>query len=203
MKSSSKSSPKINSQFTCTICGDGYNQKSRLDRHMATSHPPSAPSAANVEKVLAGIRYPKTKRDLVLYASQHISKASKSLIELIKSLPERTYRDSAEVAIALGELKSAKRIRSAEEVATSEKPSNKGGRAAVTSPLISAAGIANVLVGIKFPRTKDDLVEYAENHLDNRDGVEYTNEVLSFLNKLPTKEYSNMAEVEHEIGRLK
>jgi hypothetical protein len=203
MKSSSKSSPKINSQFTCTICGDGYNQKSRLDRHMATSHPPSAPSAADVEKVLAGIRYPKTKRDLVLYASQHISKASKSLIELIKSLPERSYRDSAEVAIALGELKSAKRVRSAKEVAISEKPSNKGGRAAVTSPLISAAGIANVLAGIKFPRTKDDLVEYAGYHLDNRVEVEYTNEVLSFLNKLPTKEYSNMAEVEHEIGRLK
>jgi hypothetical protein len=54
MKSPSKSSPKINSQFTCTICGDGYNEKSRLDRHMATSHPPSAPSAAEVEKALAG-----------------------------------------------------------------------------------------------------------------------------------------------------
>jgi hypothetical protein len=203
MKSSSKSSPKINSQFTCTICGDGYNQKSRLDRHMATSHPPSAPSAADVEKVLAGIRYPKTKRDLVQYTSQHFSKASKSLIELIKSLPERTYRDSAEVAIALGELKSAKSVRSAKEVATSEKPSNKGERAAVTSPLISAAGIANILVGIKFPRSKYDLVKYAGYHLDNKAEVEYTNEVLSLLNNLPTKEYSNMAEVEHEIGRLK
>ena len=61
MKSSSKSSPKINSQFICTICGDSYDQKSRLDRHMATSHPPSAPSAADVERVLAGIHYPKTK----------------------------------------------------------------------------------------------------------------------------------------------
>jgi hypothetical protein len=203
MKSSSKSSPKINSQFTCTICGDGYNQKSRLDRHMATSHPPSAPSAADVEKLLAGIRYPKTKRDLVQYASQNVSKASNALLELIKSLPERTYRDSAEVAIALGELKSAKSVRSAKEVATSEKPSNKGGRAAVTSPLISAAGIANILVGIKFPRSKYDLVKYAGYHLDNRAEVEYTNEVLSLLNNLPTKEYSNMAEVEHEIGRLK
>jgi uncharacterized protein DUF2795 len=203
MKSSSKSSPKINSQYTCTICGDGYNQKSRLDRHMATSHPPSAPSAAEVEKVLAGIRYPKTKRELVQYASQHISKASKSLLELIKSLPERNYRDSAEVAIALGELKSAKSVRSAKEVATSEKPSKKGGRAAVTSPLISAAGIADVLAGIKFPRSKDDLVKYAGYHLDNREEVEYTNEVLNILNQLPTKEYSYMAEVEHEIGRLK
>jgi hypothetical protein len=62
--------------------GDGYNQKSRLDRHMATSHPPSAPSAADVEKALAGIRYPKTKRDLVQYASRNVSKTSKALIEL-------------------------------------------------------------------------------------------------------------------------
>jgi Protein of unknown function (DUF2795) len=198
-----KSPSKLNSQFTCTICGDGFEQKSRLDRHMATSHPPSAPSAADVEKVLAGIRYPKTKRDLVQYASQNVSKTGKTFFELIKSLPERTYRDSAEVAIALGELKSGKNIRSAKEVAASEKPSKRGGRAAVTSKLISAAGIANVLAGIKFPRTKDDLVEYAENHSDNRAEVEYTNEVLNILNQLPTKEYSNMAEVEHEIGRLK
>ena len=159
--------------------------------------------AADVEKVLAGIRYPKTTEDLVQYASQNVSKASKALFELIKSLPERTYRDSAEVAIALGELKSAKRIRSAKEVAASEKPSKRGGREAVTSPLISAAGIANVLAGIKFPRTKDDLVEYAGYHLDNRAEVEYTNEVLNILNQLPTKEYSKMADVEHEIGRLK
>jgi hypothetical protein len=197
-----KSPSNLNSQFTCTICGDGYDQKSKLDRHMATSHPPSAPSAADVEKVLAGIHYPKIKRDLVQYASHNVSKTS-NLFELIKSLPERTYRDSAEVAIALGELKSAKRVRSAKEVATSEKPSNKGGRAAITSPLISAAGIANVLAGITFPRSKDDLLEYAGNHSTNGEEVEYTNEVLNILDKLPTKEYSNMAEVEHEIGRLK
>ena len=48
-------------QFTCSICGDGFEQKSRLQRHIETSHPPQAPSAANVEKVLGGIDYPKTK----------------------------------------------------------------------------------------------------------------------------------------------
>lgn len=59
------------------------------------------------------------------------------------------------------------------------------------------------LAGIKFPRSKDDLVEYAGYHLDNREEVEYTNEVLNILDQLPTKEYSNMADVEREVGRLK
>ena len=89
-------------QFTCTICGDGFEQKSRLERHMATSHPPQAPSAADVEKALSEIQYPKTKEDLVQYSSQKISTIDKDLYDLIKSLPSGTYRDSADVAIALG-----------------------------------------------------------------------------------------------------
>jgi hypothetical protein len=102
-------------QFTCSICDQGFEQKSRLERHMATSHPPRAPSAVDVEKVLSGIQYPKTKEDLVQYTSQE-SIIGKDLFDLIKSLPSRTYRDSADVTIAIGELKSAKRVRTAEEV---------------------------------------------------------------------------------------
>ena len=105
----SQSSP-TRSQFTCSICGDGFEQKSRFERHMATSHPPSAPSAADVEMVLSGIQYPKTKQDLVQYTSQKAT-IRQDLFDLIKSLPNRTYRDSAEVAVALGELKSGKNPR--------------------------------------------------------------------------------------------
>ena len=68
---------------------------------MATSHPPRAPSAADVEKILSGIQYPKTKEDLVQYTSQKESVIGKDLFDLIKSLPSRTYRDSADVAIDL------------------------------------------------------------------------------------------------------
>src|SRR5919198_6768076 len=91
-------------QFTCEICGDGFDQRSRFERHMTTSHPERAPSAADVEKALSGIQYPKTREELVQFASQRVS--DNDLMNLIQSLPPRSYRDSAEVAIALGEVKS-------------------------------------------------------------------------------------------------
>jgi Protein of unknown function (DUF2795)/Zinc finger, C2H2 type len=146
------SSTSTSHQFTCTICGQGFEQKSRLQRHMDTSHPPSAPSAADVEGVLSGIQYPKTKDDLVKYASQRHSIVGEDLFDLIKSLPTRIYRDSAEVAIAFGELKSRKRFRTSKQVEKSEQPSKKGGKAASES--VSAAAVAKALSGIDFPKTK-------------------------------------------------
>jgi hypothetical protein len=203
--SASSQSSSTRSQFNCSICGDGFEQKSRLERHIATSHPPSAPSAADVEKVLAGIRYPKTKKDLVEYASQKASTIGQDLFDLIKSLPDRIYRDSAEVAVALGELKSGKKPRSAREIEETEKPSAKGGRAAIASPSISAATIAKLLSGIDFPKSKAALVQYARHKLDNRKKAEYASatEVLKVLEKLPSRKYSTMADVEYEVGRLK
>jgi hypothetical protein len=59
-------------QFTCSICGDGFEQKSRLERHLSTSHPLRAHSAADIEKVLAGIQYPKSKQGLVQYVSEKL-----------------------------------------------------------------------------------------------------------------------------------
>lgn len=116
-------------QFTCTICNEGFEQKSRYDRHMASSHPAPAPSAADVEKSLKGIDFPKSKPQLLKYASRRAGPRT-DLYRLVKALPERTYRDAAEVAVALGELKAGGRVRSAKEVAAQSPPSRKGGKAA-------------------------------------------------------------------------
>jgi hypothetical protein len=191
-----------NSQFTCNVCGDGFEQKSALERHMATSHPPRAPSAADIEKVLSGIQYPKTKEDLVQYASQKLSTIGKDLFDLIKSLPPRTYRDSADVAIAFGELKSGKKVRTAAEVKASEQPSKKGGRTAVISSSISAATIAKVLSGIDFPKSKDGLREYAKENIAKAE-VEDIETLMNIFDELPSREYTNMADVEREVGRIK
>ena len=149
-------------QFTCYVCGDSFEQKSRFDRHMATSHPERASSAADIEKALSGIQYPKTREELVKYAAGRVS--DEELMNLIKSLPTRQYRDSAEVAIALGEVKQRQRVRSLEEVARTEAPSTKGGRTAAAMS-VSAATIAKVLSGADFPKNRDELKDYAQKHL--------------------------------------
>ena len=193
-------SSSSNSKFSCNICGDGFEQKSRLERHMATSHPPQAPSAADLEKALSKIHYPKTKEELIEYASHKSS--NEELLNLIKSLPERTYRDSAELAIALGELKSGREFRTAKEVEASEQSSKIGGKTAVKSSSISAATIAKILSAIDFPKSKDSLKQYAKDRISKAD-VEDVETVLDILDDLPAREYTNMADVEHEVGRLK
>jgi hypothetical protein len=185
-------------QFTCNVCGDSFEQKSRFDRHMATSHPERAPSAADIEKALSGMQYPKTREELVNYAAGRVS--DEELINLMKSLPTRQYRDSAEVAIALGEVKQRQGVRSSEEVARTEAPSTKGGRAAA-SMSVSAATIAKVLSGANFPKNKDELRDYAQKHMTEV-GIADPQGVIGVIDRLPEREYQNMADVERSVGQV-
>lgn len=187
----------VHSQFTCPFCGKGFEQRSKLERHTETAHPPSAPSAADVERLLKGIKYPKSKQELEMFARQRISKVSPEVLILVGSLPERIYRDSAEVGIALGELKSGKRPKSAARLAKLEPPSKKGGRSALKSSSISAAKIASTLKGVDFPKSKRGIIL----HVRKRNSS--SQDVISVLHGISDKSYRNMAELVIEIGKVK
>lgn len=117
------------SQFTCKICSQGFEQKSRLHRHMLTSHPEPAPCIADVEKILSNITFPKSKREIVDFLnSRHIPELKNELLNLVNNLPNRKYRDSAEIAQVIGEIKSEKKVKSPKEVESSLPPSKKGGK---------------------------------------------------------------------------
>ncbi len=186
-------------QFTCNICGDGFDQKSRFERHMATSHPERAPSAADIEKALSGIQYPKTREELVDYASVRVS--DEELINLIRSLPTREYRDSADVAIALGEVKQRQGIRSAEQVARTESPGTKGGRAAATAS-VSAAAVAKVLSGVDFPKSKGELRDYAQKRMTEVEVADSPG-IINVIDRLPDRKYQNMADVEKAVAEVR
>ena len=165
---------------------------------MASSHPKRAPSAADIEKALSGIQYPRTKEELINYASQQPS--GKDLMDMVNSLPSRIYRDSAEVALALGEIKQKQGIRSAEEVTKTEAPGTKGGRAAATSS-VSAAAVAKVLSGVDFPKNKGKLKDHAQKNMTDME-VADPQRILSIIDSLPDREYQNMADVEKSVGQV-
>jgi hypothetical protein len=89
-------------QFECAICGEGFSQKARYERHLVASHPPPAASAATVEHARAGIDFPASKQDLVSHAERG---REPEILGLWKRLPARRYRVAADVAVAIGGLK--------------------------------------------------------------------------------------------------
>ena len=186
------------SQFICPVCGKGFEQKSKMQRHTESAHPPNAPSSADIERALKGIKYPKSKEELTEIATRRKSTISSDVLSLIISLPDRTYRDSAEVAIGLGELKSGKLPRSAAQIAKLESSSKKGGRNALKSTRISSATIARALKGIDFPKSKSGIIRHVRK--DNHSRKE---RIVSVLRRISDKKYQNLVEVTKEIGKVK
>jgi hypothetical protein len=66
-----------------------------------------APSAAAIAKILSGVDFPKKKEELVHHAegNRHKVESSEEIIQVIRELPERTYRNMADVEKALAEVR--------------------------------------------------------------------------------------------------
>lgn len=169
-------------QFECEVCGQGFEQKSRYEAHMATSHPEQALSAADIEKSLQGIDFPKSKDELMTYVKE---KSNERLVSLVERLPGKEFRDAAEVARSFGELRS-------HEEKPSHQPSEKGGQEAIKS--VSAAKIASLFSGIEFPASNKELRQYAEDKASK--------EELAVIKKFPNRTYKDMSDVAKAFGAV-
>lgn len=61
---------------------------------------------------------------------------------------------------------------------------------------VSAVDISRNLSGIDFPADKQELVRHAREKNANQ-------EVIDILQKMPERQYNNMADVEHAFGEIK
>lgn len=169
-------------RYECEICGKTFEQRSAYERHMQTSHPEQAPSAADLERALSGMDYPADRRRLV----EHARDAQDGRIaEILRRLPEREYRDAAEVARAFGELRS-------HQAGPGHQPSVRGGREALRAP--SAAHLASLLEGVSFPAGARDLADHARERADGQ--------TMALIEALPERTYHDMAEVAEAFGEV-
>ena len=84
-----------------------------------------------------------------------------------------------------------------------EYPGGKGGKvggkvAATASP--SAAAVAKLLSGIKFPKDKNKLVDYAK---ENKSKVKSSDEIIELIKELPDRKYHSMADIEKALGEIR
>jgi rubrerythrin len=169
----------------CEICGAEFDTLSEYRRHMQTSHPKRAPSAADLEQALSGINYPASRDALARHAQD---KGAKEIADILEELPHREYRDAADVARAFGGL------RAHQEKAT-DQPSLRGGKAAMQSGKLSAARLATLFSGIEFPASAESLRNHARGQASDRE--------MDLVARLPDRRYSDMADVEKAFGEVK
>jgi len=87
-----------------------HNQRS--DQQAKDQPLPTQPSrsitAAELEKALAPVEFPKSKAELIKVTSRQITMDA-PIEQALESIPERVYQSAAEVAAAFGEVASKQR----------------------------------------------------------------------------------------------
>jgi len=169
----------------CDICGAQFDTLSEYRRHMQTSHPEPAPSAADLEQALSGIDYPASRDGLARYARD---RDAAEIAEIVEEMPDREYRDAADVARAFGGLR-------AQEAKPDDQPSRRGGEAAMQTASLSAARVASLFSGMEFPGSAGDLKAHARSEASDRE--------MDLISRLPDRRYDDMADVAKAFGEVK
>lgn len=169
----------------CDICGARFDTLSEYRRHMQTSHPDRAPSAADLEHALSGVDYPASRDGLARHARD---RGAEEIAEIVEALPDRDYHDAADVARAFGGLR-------AREDKPTDQPGKRGGAAAMRTRSISAARFASLFSGIDFPASAGDLKSHARGAASDPE--------MDLISRLPDRRYRDMADVVKAFGEVK
>jgi hypothetical protein len=79
------------------------------------------------------------------------------------------------------------------------KGGRRGGKVAATAST-SAAAVTKMLSGIKFPKDKNKLVDYAK---EKKSKVKSSDEIIEVIKELPDRRYDNMADIEKALGEIR
>jgi hypothetical protein len=79
------------------------------------------------------------------------------------------------------------------------KGGRKGGKVAATKSS-SAAALAKILAGIRFPKNKTELLDWAREH---KSKVKAAEQIITIIQEMPDKKYQNMADVEKVLAEIR
>jgi hypothetical protein len=79
------------------------------------------------------------------------------------------------------------------------KGGKKGGKVAATKSS-SAAALAKILAGIRFPKNKSELLDWAREH---KSKVKAAEQIITIIQEMPDRKYHNMADVEKALAEIR
>ena len=79
---------------------------------------------------------------------------------------------------------------------STQRRGEAGGEASLHSPKVSAAEFAMYMKGIDFPADKNKILQTAKSN-----GA--PENVISYMNRLPSRQYTRVTEIEQEFSKLK
>ena len=173
------------------------------DRRWISIEDPELLNYENTQTLLIGARKKNVEEELgVDIDEQRETERSADIFKELKVRKEQVPLKP----LMKGKFPTKEEIPMAQEVkhlSKEEYPGGKGGKiggkvAATTST--SAAAIAKIFFGIKFPKDKNGLLDYAK---ENKSKVESLGEIIEVIRELPDTKYHNMADIEKALGEIR
>lgn len=164
------------------------------DRRWIDADDPALLDEENAQILLIGARDGESQGELGLHLDADAE--ARSTAKVCKDLGLRCEREAME-PLFTGDFPATEETPAVKEV-EHLPPGRRGGRAPAREA-VSAAAVARMLGGIQFPKSRRGLVHHAKRH---RDDVSNAGAILHVIEQLPERQYTNMADVEREVGRV-